>query len=269
MKSRYFFALLLLLSTLTFDSFAQQIDKNKVEQDLGSSYHKILYWGNYYQKHKGENNTPNDHDSLTKANEALKQKLKDYSLKYPRIIGFNINSAINSDLHIQTSDDKKFRIYSWNTMTSGKSNVFENLADYIDGDKAFVTTIRCDRAGNPGYFYSKIYTLNANGKTYYLVVFNGINSAKSDGEGIQIFTIENGKLDDDVKLIKTATGLHNKLYYDYDFEWWDSHDELLDAYIRYDSLSKTILLPVVLANGQVTKQMITYRFNGQYFEKVR
>lgn len=269
MKNHNFSALLLLLSTLTFNSFAQQTDKNKVELDLSLSYHKILYWADYYKKHQGENNTPNNHDSLTKASDALKQKLKDYSLKYPKIIGFDINSSINSDLNIQTSDDNKFRIYSWNTMTSGKSNVFDNLAHCVDGDKAFVTTIRCDRAGNPGYFYSKIYMLKANGKTYYLTVFNGINSAKSDGEGIQIFTIENGKLDDDVKLIKTATGLHNKLYYDYDFDWWDSHDELLDAYIRYDSPSKTILLPVVLANGQVTKQMITYRFDGQYFVKVK
>ncbi len=101
------------------------------------------------------------------------------------------------------------------------------------------------------------------------MIFQGIYSDKDDGQGIQIFAIENGKLNDDVKLIKTASGLHNKLYYDYDFNWWDTHDDLLNAYIHYDAITKTISIPVVMADGHVTKNFIYYKFTGQYFEKTK
>ena len=84
---------------------------------------------------------------------------------------------------------------------------------------------------------------------------------------MQVFTIENGKLIDDIKLIKNNSGLHNQLYYDYDL--------LARVYLKvkpsiyFDDVSNTIFVPLVDGNGKVTNKYITYKFTGQYFEKVK
>ena len=111
-----------------------------------------------------------------------------------------------------------------------------------------------------------MFTLVANNHTYYLAPYYGVYSGKDRGDGIRIFSIENGNLVD-AKIIKTGSGMHYKLYYDY--EAFSVPKKVQDFTIRYDPGAKTIILPVVGAGGRVTAGKIVYKFNGQYFEKVK
>jgi hypothetical protein len=89
------------------------------------------------------------------------------------------------------------------------------------------------------------------------------------GNGLQIFDIENEKLNQDLKLIKTASGLHSKLYYDFDFFSVVDIPYGKRPTIYFDAATQTIHVPVVVDKGKVTNRYITYKFTGQYFEKVK
>jgi len=117
------------------------------------------------------------------------------------------------------------------------------------------------------YYYSNLYTLKANNKTYYLAVYSGVYCSTCVGEGIQVFALEGGRLNDDVKLIQTETGLHSQLYYEYNWgsvAYWKVRPE-----IRFDAATRTIRLPLVAEKEKMTHKYITYRFTGHYFEKVK
>lgn len=85
-------------------------------------------------------------------------------------------------------------------------------------------------------------------------------------KGVQVFSIENGKLNINAKLIKTRSGLHGKLFYEYDLG--PIIDESVDDDIHYDPILKTISIPVI-DGEKVTKARIKYKFTGQYFERVK
>ena len=75
-------------------------------------------------------------------------------------------------------------------------------------------------------------------------------------------------MNDKTKLIKTKSGLTNKLYYSYNQNLTNS-DIMGEISLEYDPKSKTITFPVIVENGRVTDNYITYKFTGQYFEKVK
>jgi hypothetical protein len=142
---------------------------------------------------------------------------------------------------------------------------FEDVIQYKVGT---ITKSKLISDSNSGqwdyvYYYSNLYSLSINNRTCYLAIYNGAYNHVEAGQGIQVFAIENGKLNDDVKLIKTSSGLHSQLYYEYLFDGGKDDD------IKYDPVQKTISLPVVVSKGRVTNKRITYKFTGQYFERVK
>ena len=235
----------------------------EIEADLLKSFKKIGYW-----RRKLNDTSFNSNDSLDKVNCAFGEQLKFYTSKYPSTITQNFVSLKKAQLNIHTSKDSLFRIYSWDTGLEGttRNYDFDNVYQYKINNKTN-SIFKRDTiySSDSGYVYSfsNLYTLKVNGKTYFMGVYNGYFGSWSAGQGIQVFAIENSKLNDDVKLIKTKTGLHNQLYYDYS-DFWGSKSS-----IHYDDYSKTICLPVVYENGEMTRKFIRYKFTGQYFERVK
>jgi hypothetical protein len=121
--------------------------------------------------------------------------------------------------------------------------------------------------GDPGSWYSNIYTLKSQGKTYYLGLCHAVYSTKDLYQGIKVFSIRNNSLRTDTKLIKTKTGMENELGFGFDFSSVVEKPERPFLLIRYDAASKTLSLPVVLESGRVTDKRIVYQFTGQYFEQ--
>jgi len=250
-------ALIIFCCFFWFDVFAQ-IPK-AVEDDLFKTLSKIDYWDN-----KKSNDTISGvSDSLESANDQFEKKLRYNIARYPSSISQSLKR-----LGGIVSGDDSFAIFSWDTMMGGTQHVFETFILYRSGRRTnFVEDTTTDSDGYV-YAYDKLFTLKVGSKKYYLATYYGIFSLHSRGEGIRIFAIEDGKLNTKVKLIKTRSGLTNKLYYTYNQNLTNS-DIMSETTIEYDPGSKTISFPLVSENGRITDSGITYKFNGQYFEKVK
>lgn len=206
-------------------------------------------------------------DDNTDADDKFAKMLKDYTVKYPLTIKQSFIQLTAEHLDISSSSDGLFRIYSWDTWSGGTMHFFESVFQYRSGPivKSVLDTPMNEEDNRPNYI--KLYTFKANNKTYYLSVYRTIGSTKDAGQGIQIFIIENGKLDDDVKIIKTHAGLHSKINIDYDF--FSIVDWKVRPVIHFDDASKTIFIPLIEANGKVSHSYITYKFTGEYFERMK
>lgn len=256
-----------LLSATLFGQTPKQI-----EHDLFNSFKKIDYWEDYRNSNKDNvDKSMRGNDSLDRACNTFAEKLQSYTSKYSFTIeqkfpsiAQNRNSITRNKVNILTSSDALFRIYSWDTRSDGTMYSFEDLIQYKTRTKTKSILISDTSSGQWDYvyYYSDLYTLNANNRIYYLAIYNGAFTHLEAGQGIQVFAIENGNLNDDVKLIKTGSGLHSQLYYEYLFDGEKKDD------IKYDSVKKTISLPVIIKE-RVTNKRILYKFNGKYFEKVK
>jgi len=253
---------LLFFYCLLSSSLFAQANRRIVEDDLAKSFKKINYWDQ--QRYKDTTDVWTD--SLQSANDAFGKKLKYFTSKFPE----TINSLHNLEplgVKVITSNDGLFRIYSWDTETGGTMHFFDNVFQYKSGNKTNSILNAPKSEGDIGVYYRNVYTFNYNGKNYYLCVFTFIESSRYYGEGIRVYSIEKDRLNENVKLIKTNTGLHERLSYEYDF------GSIIDWKVRpeiyFDAASKTINLPLIKSNGEVTHRYITYKFTGQYFERVK
>lgn len=236
---------------ITSSLFAQS--PKAIEADLLQAFKKIDY--------NGQDNEA--------ANKVFAGKLKAYAERYPFTLEQNFALLKAEHLDISSSTDGLFRIYSWDTWTGGSMHFFENVFQYKAGPKTVVVldTPKTDGDNRPNYY--KMYTFKVNNKAYYLGIYRFIESSKYAGAGINIFAIENGKLNNEVKLIKTQSGMHSAISYEYDFSSvMDIAFEKRPA-ITFDEQLQIISIPLVNAKGQVTNKTIAYKFTGQYFEKVK
>jgi len=250
------FYIFFLLSFSSFSLFAQR--QQQIESDLLKPFKNIVDYADKY-----------DLDKSGEANGLFAKKLKSYCEKIPATLSYPFRSLVNEHLDISTSSDGQLRIYSWDTWSGGTMHVFESMFQYKSGDKMICILDAPTNGDDYTYNYDGLSTFKANNKVYYLVTYLGIYSTKDVGEGIKVFTIETGKLKGDVKIIKTNSGLHGHLYYDYDFMSIADMPMEKRPKIIFDALTKTIKLPLVDANDKVTDKFITYKFTGQYFERVK
>lgn len=260
---------LVLLFSLLFGGgrvFAQT--PQQIEADLLKSFKKIDYWDN-----KQRTDTTGDTSisiNLFKANDVLAKKLQSYAIHNPATITYPFTNLKKEHLDVSTSDDGLFRIYSWDTLTGGTMHFFENVFQYKVGNKTYAVLDTPNEEGDVRPWYTKLYTLRTNGHAYYLALNISIGSTIIYGGSIQVFDIENGRLNDSVKLIKTQSGLHSNLEFDCDLS--KSAGKLtLQRYpsIEVDILKQTISIPLIAENGVATTKHITYKFTGQYFERVK
>ena len=261
--------LLLVICCLNSISVFAQTPKS-IEADLVKSFNKIEYWSE-----KGHSDTSGNiswTDSLEKANDTFGNKLYYYTNTFP----FTLFQKFKK-LHVNIigSADGKLRIYSWDTELGGTEHDFRNIIQYKSKRVSSILNIDTSSSNDNHYVYyfSNIYTLTTGDKTYYLGIYNGVFSTKDMEEGVQIFCIENEKLNTKKKLIKTASGIHNSVSYIYDY--FSIPSKLKDADIHYNPALKTFTIPRVGANDKigddekVSTKHINYKFTGQYFEKVK
>jgi hypothetical protein len=240
--------------------FAQIMTPKKIEKDLSEVYSKIFpfYYGN--------------NDSLKFYSSIFSNKIIAYIDKYPSTLDYSFQTMVDSrSLNIATSKDNLFRIYSWDTWLGGTEHDFENIFQYKSHGKVYSRTVHdTSIANDDNYtpFYSDIYSLYTNNKTYYLAIGNEMYSTQDVGQSISIFTIEDNQLNDTVKLIKTSTRFTNTINVPFNFFKVTDTGERPIRILKYDEYKKIIYIPIVLEDGTVTKRFIIYKFNGKYFEKM-
>jgi len=251
--------LLFLLFTTTL--FSQKKTIVEIENELQRSYQKIHF------DRFGDD--PIMGDSITSDAKKFKQKITKYISSYPEeTLACKFDSLKKENIHIVTSDDKLFRIYSWNSWLGGTMDDFENIFQYQSDHNVYYKNSLDKTSDDWDYvpFYSQIFTLKTDKKTYYLVIKNGIYSSKDASQTIQIFTIENNSLIDSVQLIKTKSEFVNSIEVSFDFFSVVDRPERPLQLIKYDKEKKVISIPIVNKKGKVTKKFILYKFNGEYFE---
>jgi hypothetical protein len=257
------FKLFLLSSCSLAPAYLFAQPPQSIEADLLKSFKKFAYW---YQRLSDM--TVSASDSLDNANEVFGEKLKYTTEKYPATIAQSFASLTKEHLDIFTSSDGLFRIYSWDMGGGGTMREFQNLMQYKIGDKTTsILFISSEDVYVP--FYSNLYTFKTGNKTYYLGITGVIESSRYAGTGIKVFAIEGNKLNTNVKLLKTGSGLKNEISYEYDFGSIAHIPYGKRPTITFDAATQTFRMPLVDTKGNVTKKFITYKFTGQYFEKVK
>jgi hypothetical protein len=196
--------------------------------------------------------------------ELFERLLMKYTRQLPKTIGYPFkNLSETSAVYISTSDDGNLRIYSYDRNRRRSMPWFNNVYQYRVNGKVLARHVKPPHDLVPDYTIYKINTLAAGDKTYYIaqrVAFGGLLTEYS----LRFMTIENGGVNDNIKLVQTGKTLENVLI-------CGKVDELNGEQkfsIDYDKASGTISMPVVSDDGKVGSKRVVYKFNGKWFVRV-
>lgn len=238
-----------------------------IENDLVRSFNKIDSFWELTTDTSLSQHYVDYEDSLVVANKKFKLKLLSYTSKYPTTLNYDFSRI--KYLFIATSQDHKFRIYSWDTWTGGTEHFFAHLIQF-QGEK--VESVESKTFGkntmdddDPSGLYSEVFQLSIDNRKIYYGYFHSSASTRDAFDGLQLFEIGNQGLNDSLKLFKTEKNLSNILGFDFDFFSVVDRKERPIKLIECSDDGKTIRIPVIDDKEQVTNKWITYRFDGKYF----
>jgi hypothetical protein len=208
-------------------------------------------------------------DKLNKANDALRATLIRNG-KRRDIMAYSF-PKLKDEMYVVTSRDGKLRIYSWDLQTGGTMHDFDNVYQFQGATGAVLSRTAARDDESAGGFYTQIFQLNSKGGPIYLVNSTFIAQGRTHGQSIEVVRIRGDRLDNSSKLIRTASGLTNSIDFVYD------PASIPESYtsgelVSFDSTKRSFSFPVIIEDketfdGRVTKNRITYRFNGEYFVK--
>ncbi len=215
-----------------------------------------------------------DSDGLDKENRLLKRELLKYG---QRSSTFRYDfPALVEKMSITTSKDQRLRIFSWDNQEGGTGRLYENVFQYLD--KFWKSHTWSYSAGGEGVvcapFYHQLFQTDLPFGRVYLANSTAICSNALAVQDLSILRIDGNKLNN-LKLIRTRSGLTNSVRFEYDFFSVVDHPERPIKLFYYDESTKSFRFPVVVEDkkfingGRVTDKFITYRFNGKYFVKKR
>lgn len=205
-------------------------------------------------------------------NSKLLEYLKENGQKHPEMLTAKFAAADSFGMQILTSDDGQLRFYCWDDQTGGTARSFNTLVQYkttTGSDVRVVNDASVEEEGavSSGAFYSEIHTIQteSHGKVY-LVQTVAIGSSKDVIAGIGAYAIENGVLNDTVKMFKTAKGTLSDISYYYDRQTNvddKTGDQKNTLHLSEDK--KTLYVPVVDNDGKVSGKSLVYKFDGNLF----
>jgi hypothetical protein len=231
-------------------------DFKGMETDLAREYSKLF---SFYQ---------HGNDSLETQSDLFSNKLISFIHDNPATLNYPFQLLKDSNaVDMATSADGLFRIYSWDTWLGGTMHYFENIYQYKSGEKVYFLHSEKD-GDDPAAFYSEIFTLKTENKTWYLVVGNTISSTKDAAQFIKALAIENNALNDTIQLFRTKTKTLNEIDVAFDFFSVVDRPERPLKLVKYDPDKRIVYIPIVKEEGKVTDKFILYQFNGQYFEHI-
>lgn len=222
-----------------------------IEDRLLAHLANIEKWSNY-----GLNA---DERKLALANKSLSNDLFRFG-RLPAMLSYSF-PRLKTKMHVTTSADAKFRTYSWDEGTGGTMHEFTTVAQFKGANgEIYVSSV-----GLSGFVHN-IFQLNTPDGTIYLAVSTFIVSGSRSEENIQAIKIAGTRVNADLGMMRTTEGLMNSV----DFSYEPPADGPL---FTFNESGKSFSFPVVIededtAELRVTKDRITYRFDGKYFVKV-
>lgn len=212
-----------------------------------------------------------DEATVATANDKIRQLLRkaaagdNWDCDYPQ--------AQEQGLSVQTSDDRKFRAYSWDDHNGGTARYYLGLWQYRDGSgKTHIINAnwsKGDEEGGNSGSVTDLYTAQLDGNgTVYLLEESEKGSSRDYGRSIRLLRIKGDKLEA-APLIHTKKEDLAEIFFAYDrFSLPD--DDLQPVKITYDDATKTLRVPLIketdeYPSGQVTEKKLTYRYDGKRF----
>ena len=254
---------ILCLVILPVCSRAQQIDFVQTEKILVDFYESKLSGPD----HRVANDSIAIYDSI------FRQRLTNLLAEHPRTLTYGFPLFTKSyGLTVAGSDDHRFRIYSWDQRSGGSMHTFGHIYQFASAGQVYVWPAK-DEFRDPGVSYGKVATVTSAGNTYYLAIGQGIYSSAITGQRFKVFAIENGSLNDTVRLIQTKDGhlenqidVHINLFLHYPgSDTADTYGEVIQ-FMEYDPKEMTLAVPIVdHRKDSVTTESTIYQFDGKYF----
>ena len=250
------------LCALLWAQSAWAISNEQIEQELVQHYDNIQKFSNYDKYPEGT--------ELDDENRLFLQKILTYA-QQASTLSYSF-PTLQNNISIATSPDGKLRAYSWDTELGGSMHDFDAVFQYEGQDGQIHVEKRKSYDGG-GAFVSDIFQMNIANHPVYMMRSTAILSTSLMYESVDLFSIDGNQLNDNIKLIKTKSGLTQRLGFEYDFFSVVDRPERPIRLIQVNPKQKTIQIPVVMEDkefrngGRVTNRFITYKFNGQYFVK--
>ena len=223
-----------------------------IEDRLLSRLAEMEKWSNY--------GPDPDEEKLEKAGAAFRKDLMVYTrrsdtLAYPF-------TRLKKSMTITTSKDGRLRFYSWDEGTGGTMHDFSSVVQYKGGDGA----VRAANLQSGGFFHDIFQVDGATGRIY-LGVSTFIASGSLREESVRAFKISGVKVDANVRVIRTTTGLQNSISFGYDLGTTEGK-----VLFTFDPVRRSFSFPVVVEDeetpqGRVTNKRITYKFDARNIVK--
>lgn len=246
MKHRIAILLLLMLCT------GKLVAQTDAEQQVKTYLDRIQYWRYQYSpEDSGVNPNASSQDSLNIANKELTAFILNRNAS-----SIQPSKALEeAGLMIISSDDKKLRIYSWNTETGDEQHKYSSVSEYKTAS-GLKTTV------NPGISqYTQLYTIGS-GKKYYLAVYSNILSIKDALKGVRVFVINEDELLE-AKIFRINTELTDKIEYIYDYSANFSFKKMKEEHVILFEKQK-LYIPEV-KEDKITGTQLVYVFDGNEF----
>ena len=248
---------------LSFNACGQSIAD--IESGILSRYSNIQKWSAY-----GRGYIAGADDSLEHNNKVLQNYLKETLTRYPGTIKATFEKIHKSEMRITTSDNGKVRIYDWDCLCGGTMHIFNSILQYKTDSGMRVKVLYpldsefTDAEWNgPGFFYRHIANVRSkSGKTFYMAIKVGIYSSALHSVGVKCFTIENGLINDSIKIIKTKNGLLNSI--DVEVDYTELKSIKKEPEVHFSDDNRKLYIPLIKDNI-ATGKFLVYVFDGNNF----
>jgi hypothetical protein len=253
MKTIFLYIILLLSCVATHAQSAQQ-----VEQEINTHLKHIQYWRFEYSPEDTVFKTKvSQQDSIVAANTLLLNYLMKVCNRNAEVLKYDFKLPENSDMKIVTSDDKKLRIYSWDTHTGENEHDNYTVFQYETGSG--VKTLS-NLNGVPGKAYQKIVFAEPK---YYLAIASDMVADNNSEKMVQaLFIIQNELRTVDIFKEEGAQQA-NHITYTYNYSSNYDFRKMKEEYdIRYEK--GKLYIPEV-EGYKMTGKYRVYNFDGEKF----
>jgi hypothetical protein len=257
LRNRSFFLLLLFGSTLP--CLAQRSAILKEETKFRKSYQRLRL------KEFDLVNDYKNYQELEKASASFAR----FIAHTPATLNYPFRQLIDSHVcQITTSEDGRFRIYSWDMLGGGTGRYFNSIIQWQGKEMSRPRTkyyYQTREEDITAPYAQKVHCVGIGRRTYYLAVTQFILSNPDRVQCIQAYSIQNGKLNDSVKLFQTRKGRLNSICIDYSL--FNSKNERKWPFetIRYDRKHQAVLIPLIKESGGLTKGDLVYKLKDGAF----
>jgi hypothetical protein len=254
LRTSFIFILSICISANTYSQnkkFAAQEDK------LAKIYSKML---SFYQKNG---------DSVDFYSLKFEKEIKTFVQKNPETLNYRFKKLDEDSgfCSIQTSADRKFRIYSWNSWMGGSMRIYKEFYQWKGNGKVFVKTPQYMEGSDEGCICYDLYTVFVKNRMYYLASKLSVASGRDRVYSVSAYRIDGDKLLDSVKLFKTKTEMLNTIDVYVDLGKVVEPIER-EEFISYDPGKKIVSIPLVNEKDELTNKNLLYQLKGRYFEYI-